>query len=142
MKAEQQITTYITSQDEPKRSDLQALHSLLLNIKPDLRLWFYDGKNSAGKTVTNPNCGYGFCNLHYANGETKEFYQIGISATKTGISIYILGKKDLSYLVKTFGKSIGKASVTAYCIKLKDLNGIQMDVLKAALLYGLESPDA
>lgn len=136
---QEQIDAHIASQAEPKRSDLLALHKLVLNIKPDVRLWFYDGRDDKGKIVTNPNIGYGFCTLQYAKGDTKEFYQIGISATKTGISIYILGKKDLSYLAKTFAKSIGKATLTSYCIKFKTLQDVNLETLEAALRYGFEA---
>ena len=136
---QEQIDAHIASQAEPKRSDLLALHKRVLNIKPDVRLWFYDGRDDKGKIVTNPNIGYGFCTLQYAKGDTKEFYQIGISATKTGISIYILGKKDLSYLAKTFAKSIGKATLTSYCIKFKTLQDVNLETLEAALRYGFEA---
>lgn len=138
MQVQELIDAHIASQAEPKRSDLLALHTLLLSIKPEARLWFYDGRDDNGKIVTNPNIGYGFCTLLYAKDDAKEFYQIGISATKTGISIYILGKKDLSYLVKTFAKTIGKATLTGYCIKFRKLQDVNLETLEAALRYGFK----
>jgi len=81
--------------------------------------------------------GYGFHTIKYANGTTKEFFQIGISANKTGISVYILGLKDKAYLAKTYGKKIGKASVTGYCIRFKTLKEINIDILESAIRYGL-----
>ena len=41
-------------------------------------------------------------------------FQIGLSANKTGISVYILGIEDKKYLAQTYGKDLGKASVTGY----------------------------
>jgi hypothetical protein len=108
MKIQEQIEQYIASQPEPKRSDMQALHRLILQILPACKLWFFDGKNSENKTVSNPNVGYGFHTMQYADGKTREFYQIGMSANKTGISVYILGIKDKSYLARTYGKTLGK----------------------------------
>jgi hypothetical protein len=70
---------------------VQALHRLILQILPACRLWFLDGKNSENKTVANPNIGYGLHTIKYADRKTREFYQIGMSANKTGISVYILG---------------------------------------------------
>ena len=137
MNVQEQIKNYITSQPEPKRSDLQALHRLILEIKPECKLWFLDGKNSEGKIVSNPNAGYGHYTIEYKDGKSREFYQIGISANSTGISVYILGNDDKTYLSKTYGKNIGKASVTGYCIKFKTLKDINMDVLKAAIQDGL-----
>src|SRR5436189_2381696 len=119
MNIQQQIKEYITSQPEPKRSDMQALHRIILQVMPARKLWFLDGKNSENKTVSNPNIGYGSYTIKYADETTREFYQIGLSANKTGISVYILGLKDKTYLVKTYGEKLGKASVTGYCIKFK-----------------------
>src|SRR5271169_3808293 len=121
MNIQEQIKKYIASQPEPKRSDMQALHRLILQIMPACKLWYLDGKNSENKTVSNPNIGYGLQSMKYADGKTREFYQIGISTNKTGISVYIIGISDKEYLAKTYGGKLGKASVTGYCIKFKTL---------------------
>jgi hypothetical protein len=139
MNVKDQIKKYITSQPEPKQSDLQALHKRMLQSLPGCKIWFEDGKDSTGKTVSNPNIGYGSYTIKYANGTTREFFQIGISANTTGISVYILGLKDKTYLAKTFGKKLGKASVTGYCIKFKALKDINIDVLEEAIRYGVEA---
>jgi hypothetical protein len=138
MNVEEQIEKYITSQPEPKLGDMQTLHMLILDLLPGCKLWFLDGKNSENKTVSNPNIGYGYYTIRYADGKTREFYQIGMSANTTGISIYILGIKDKKYLAQTYGKELGKASVTGYCIKFNNLKDINSDILKAAIRYGVE----
>jgi hypothetical protein len=138
MNTREQIKKYITSQHGSKRSDMQALHRTILQVMPACKLWFLDGKNSENKTVSNPNIGYGSRTIQYADGKTREFYQIGMSANTTGISVYILGIKDKKYLARTYGKKLGKASVTGYCIKFKALNYIKFDILEAAIRYGLE----
>jgi len=139
MNVEEQIKKYIASQPEPKRNDMQALHSFILQVLPGCKLWFLDGKNSENKTVSNPNIGYGFYTINYADGKTREFYQIGLSANQTGISVYILGIKDKTYLAQTYGKKLGKANVTGYCIKFKTLKCINIDILEAAIRYGVEN---
>src|SRR4051812_32305905 len=98
MNTKEQIKNYIASQPESKKSDMKALHSLILKIMPACKLWFLDGKNDKGKTVSNPNIGYGLQTIKYADGKTKKFYQIGLSANTTGISVYILGIEDKKYL--------------------------------------------
>ena len=138
MNVQKQIKEYIASQPEPKRSDMQALHLLMLELMPACQLWFLDGKDAEGKTVSNPNIGYGHYTIHYADGKTREFYQIGLSANTTGISVYVMGLKDKAYLATTYGKTLGKASVTGYCIKFKALKDIHLDVLKAAIRDGVE----
>jgi len=138
MNVEEQIQKYITSQPEPKRSDMQELHRIILRVMPGCKLWFLDGKNSENKTVSNPNIGYGLHTIKYADGTTREFYQIGLSANKTGISVYILGIEDKKYLSQAYGKELGKASVTGYCIRFKTLKDISIDTLEAAIRYGFE----
>ena len=138
MNVEQQIKKLITSQPEPKRSDMQELHRIILELMPKCKLWFLDGKDDEGQTVSNPNIGYGFQTIKYADGKTREFYQIGISANTTGISVYILGIKDKKYLAQTYGKKLGKANITGYCIKFKTLKDINIDLLEAAMRYGIE----
>ncbi|MEI9931719.1 MAG: DUF1801 domain-containing protein [Rhizomicrobium sp.] len=139
MPVQKEIENYIASQPEPKQSDMQALHRLILKAMPQCKLWFLDGKNSDGKIVSNPNIGYGLQTIKYANGKTREFFQIGVSANTTGISIYIMGIEDKKYLAKAYGKKLGKASVSGYCIKFKVLKDIDVDTLIAAIRYGVEA---
>lgn len=139
MNVKEQIKKYITSQPEPKRNDMQELHSAILKVMPACKLWFLDGKDDKGKTVSNPNIGYGSHSIKYADGTTREFYQIGLSANKTGISVYILGIKNKKYLAQTYEKKIGKASVTGYCIRFKAIKDINIDILQAAIRDGVEA---
>src|SRR4026208_2185069 len=141
MNVQEQIKQYITGQPEPKRSDMQELHRIILQTMPACKLWFLDGKNSENKTVSNPNIGYGSYSIQYADGSTREFYQIGLSANKTGISVYILGLEDKKYLAQTYGKVLGKASVTGYCIRFKSLKDINVEVLEAAIRNRLEGSE-
>ena len=135
---DEQIKTYINSQPEQKRVDLEALHLHILQLLPKSKLWFLDGKDNTGKVVTNPNIGYGTQTMQYADGGTKEFYQIGISANTTGISVYIMGIEDKKHLPDTYGKTIGKATVTGYCIKFKSLKDINLETLNAAIQDGVK----
>jgi len=137
MSMEEQIRDYIAAQPEPKRDDMQALHRLILGISPKCRLWFLDGRDDEGRTVSNPNIGYGIQSIKYAGGRTREFYQVGLSANATGLSIYIIGLDDKTYLARTYGNRLGKASVTGYCIKFRTLKDIDVGTLEEAIRFGL-----
>lgn len=139
MKVEKEIETYLNTLEESKRSDMQKLHKFILEIMPKCKLWYLDGKDDNGKIVSNPNIGYGHYTIKYANGSSRDFYQIGISANKTGISVYVLGLEDKTYLSKNYADKIGKASVSGYCIKFKNLKDIQLEVLKEAILFGIKN---
>ena len=139
MTVKEQIKQYISSLQVTKANELQTLHKHIMQIKPASKLWFLNGKDENGKVISNPNIGYGSINIKYKDGSTREFYQIGLSANTTVISVYIMGIEDKTYLAKTFGKNLGKASVTGYCIKFKTLKDINMDVLASAIKFGFEN---
>jgi len=139
MDIQEQIERYITCQPEPKRGDMQALHRVILQLTPECKLWFLDGKNSDNKTISNPNIGYGLQTIRYADGKTREFYQIGLSANTTGISVYIIGIEDKKYLSRTYGKELGKATLSGYCVKFRAIKDINIDVLVTMLRYGIEA---
>jgi hypothetical protein len=138
MSVQEEIKKYISEQPEPKRSEIQELHKMVSSIAPKCKLWFLTGKDEKGKTVSNPNIGYGQYTINYANGTTRDFFRIGLCATTTGISVYIMGLADKTYLPTTYGKEIGKAKVTGYCISFKTVKDINLDVLEGAVRYGLE----
>ncbi|HRA01570.1 MAG TPA: DUF1801 domain-containing protein [Thermoflexales bacterium] len=138
MNTQEQIEKYIASQPEPKQSDMQELHRLILQVLPKSKLWFTDGKNSEGKTIANPGIGYGLYTIKYADGTTREFYQIGLSANKTGISVYVMDIKDKTYLAKTYGEKLGKASVSGYCIRFKTIKDINLYQAEEAIRDGVE----
>ena len=137
-----QISEYIAAQPERKRDDMQTLHAMMLRLLPGCRLWFLDGKDERGRTVSNPNIGYGLLTIAYADGRTREFYQFGLSANTSGISVYIMGLDDKTYLATTYGSELGKASVTGYCIKFSALRNINLAVLEAAIRDGIARTSA
>jgi len=137
MNVQAQISGYLAAQPERKRRDMQALHDLILRLMPGCRLWFLDGKDERGRTVSNPNIGYGLQTTTYADGRTREFYQIGMSANTAGISVYIMGLADKTYLAKAYGRRLGKASVSGYCIKFAALRNVDVDILEAAIRDGV-----
>ena len=101
MDIQEQIKKYIADQTEPKRSEMQELHELILGISPGCKLWFTDGKNDEGKIVSNPNIGYGFYTIKYADGTSREFYRILNELNRDALltSFYIEeGKQSLNLI--------------------------------------------
>ena len=130
MNVREQISRYIADQVPQKREELQELHRIILGLSPNCKLWFLDGRNEQNKIVSNPNIGYDSQTIKYANGDTKEFYKIGVSANTTGISVYVIGLNDKKYLSETYGKRLGRATVTGYCVKFRSIRDIDLDVLQ------------
>jgi hypothetical protein len=93
MNIQEEINKYITSQPEPKRTDMQALHHIILQVMPACKLWFLDGKNSENKTVSNPNIGYGFQTIKYADGKTRSFIKlVSVQTQPESLSIFLVLK--------------------------------------------------
>lgn len=137
MNVRKQIRDHIAAQPESKQRDMQALHDIILGVMPGCKLWFLDGLDESGRTLSNPNIGYGVQTMTYADGSARQFYQVGISANTTGISVYIMGIKDKKYLPENYGDRIGQASVSGYCIKFRTLANIDVKVLVDAMRYGI-----
>ena len=137
MSVREQISSYIGDQSPAKSAEMRDLHRRILAISPRAKLWFMDGRNDDGKVVANPTIGYGSETLSYADGSTRAFYKVGLSANTAGISVYVLGLEDKKYLAKAYGKKLGKARVTGYCIKFKALKDIDSAVLETAIRDGV-----
>jgi len=139
MNVRKQIDNYITDQAQPKQAELQDLHRRIMKMSPEnCKLWFLDGRNDEGKIVSNPNIGYGSTTIKYANGEQREFYQIGLSANTTGISVYVMGLSDKRYLSETYGSRLGKAKITGYCVKFRSIKDINVDTLEEIIANAMD----
>jgi hypothetical protein len=134
--AQSQIQSHFAQLENSKSFELQQLHNFIVLINPKCKLWFDNGINDEGKVVTNPTIGYGLQTLHYAKGETKKFFQIGICATSTGISIYLIGLKDKNILKETFSNTLGKSIITGYCVKYKRFSELNPESLTKLILFG------
>ena len=136
MTVEDQVRDYLAALPAPKREDMRALHQHILGLAPGCRTWFLDGRDETGRIVSNPNIGYGACTIRYADGKSRDFYRIGLSANASGISVYIMGLDDKTHLPNTYGGTIGKADVTGYCIRFRKLADIDLTVLEDAIRFG------
>ncbi|HPF73550.1 MAG: DUF1801 domain-containing protein [Rhodanobacteraceae bacterium] len=142
MSTEEQVRRYIESFPKPKQSDIGQLHAIILEQNPGVRLWFLDGRDETGKVVSNPSIGYGALDKEYANGKTREFYRVGISANSSGLTVYIMGLTDREYLKNAYGSDIGKAQLTGYCIKFRALKNVDLETLKRAIQDGMARTSA
>jgi len=129
MSVREQIDRYIGDQSPAKGEELRDLHRRILEISPEAELWFLDGRNGDGKVVSNPNIGYGSQTLSYADGDSRAFYKVGLSANTSGLSVYVMGLKDKDYLRETYGSRLGKAKVTGYCIRFRSVKDVDLGVL-------------
>lgn len=117
-------TEYIANVEEPKRSELQLLHDLVREILPDFE-----------PVMISNFMGYG--PFEY-QGKSKScagtWFRVGLSANKTGISIYICAGDANGYFPEQANDRLGKASVGKSCIRFKKLADINLDTVKELLV--------
>jgi hypothetical protein len=137
MSTTEQIEQYLCSLSSQKAADMRSLHALFMEEINEPSLSFHDGKNEFGKVIANPTIGYGQCDLHSRNGKHQSSFRIGLSANATGISIYVLGLSDKTTLQEKFGPRLGKAKITGYCIRFKQMKDIEKSVLSELLSFAI-----
>ncbi len=130
MTTETLIEQHFQNLPSPKAEALRGLYQLLREEIPQAELHFFDGRNEAGKVVTNPTIGFGKTKIHYTNGSFQDTFRIGICATSTGLSIYILGLEDKNFLREFLGSRLGKVKITGYAISFKKMSDIDESVLR------------
>ena len=130
-----QIKEYINSQHEPKKIEMHELHTLILQLMPKCKQWYFDGKNEDGKQVAYPTIGYGNYTIMYKDKSTREFFRIGLLANPTGLALHFMGLDNKKFLVDAYGKTIGKAKVGSYGITFKSIKDINLEILKEAIRY-------
>lgn len=137
MTVQEQISEYINSQPEHQKADLQELHRIILELMPDCKLMFIgDEKNDERPTFSHIRIGYGLRFTEDMAGKTREHPKIEMNADSYGITIAIHELHDKTYLMRTYGKKIGKASITGLFIKFEALKDINIEVFKAIIRYG------
>lgn len=129
----ERIAQYLHGLDTDKREAMRTLHALVSKIMPGCMLWFSDGRNVAGGIVPGPCIGYGSRIIRYTNGTTREVFRAGISATNSGLSLHLFGMPDKTALARKYAATIGRATVTGYCIKFQKLKDVNLRVLEKAL---------
>lgn len=130
MSTEEKISHHLTSLSSEKSIEFSRLYELIRSDLSGITVQYFDGKNEEGKVVTNPTIGFGKSRIHYAKGSFQDTFRIGICATSTGLSMYILGLEDKKFLQDFLGDRLGKAKITGYAISFKKMSEIDESVLR------------
>ena len=107
----QEAQAHIDSLPEPRRSQMQHLHDLLVDALPDadVRLWDYSG----------PLVGYG--SYTYSNSQGKEtgtWFAVGLASRKSYISLFSMAMGEGGYLVETMHHRFPGTKIGRSCINI------------------------
>ena len=122
------VEDYLAQIDEPRRSDIEKLHSLISKTVPKLQPGVQSGM-----------IGYGTYHYKYESGREGDAPIVGLASNKQYISVYVCGVKDGQYIAERRKGELPKASVGKSCIRFKRLDDIDPKALQSIIKEGAQA---
>jgi hypothetical protein len=116
---------YIEQIDEPRRSDIHALHTMIAKAVPKL-----------APSIQSGMIGYGTYHYKYASGREGDCAIISLASQKNYISVYIGATENGEYVAEKHKAELPKASIGKSCIRFKKLTDIDLKVLEKLVKLG------
>lgn len=115
---------YMAELEEPRKSQIKALHELIRKTVPKLEPTMIAGMPSYGK-------------FHYKSksGREGDWAVIMLASQKNYISLYIcaIDQKLKKYVAEKYKKELPKASIGKSCIRFKKIEDIDLKVITTIL---------
>jgi hypothetical protein len=101
---------HIESLPEPRRSQVQRLHDILLDALPqaDVRMWDYGG----------PLIGYGTYTYSNSTGPVGPWFSVGLASRKSYISLFSMAMGAGGYLVEALHDRFPGTKIGRSCINI------------------------
>lgn len=105
-----QAQAHIESLPEPRRSQMQRLHDILLDALPqaDVRMWDYGG----------PLIGYGTYTYSNSRGPVGPWFSVGLASRKSYISLFSMAMGAGGYLVEAMHDRFPRTKIGRSCINI------------------------
>jgi hypothetical protein len=108
---------YIESLEEPRKSQIRALHELIVETVPQLTPYIESGM-----------LGYGKYHYKYQSGREGDSCIIGLASQKNYISIYICAQGQ--GLAQLYRAKLPKADIGKACIRYRKFQDIDFETLR------------
>lgn len=118
---------YLAEAPDEYRDELLALDSLLVESMPGRSRALWEGVFWGG--TEQSIIGYGDLTQPRPNGESVEWFIIGLARQKAHTSLYVNAVEDGQYLGAIYGPRLGKVKLGAASIGIKRLEHVDLDVL-------------
>lgn len=121
MKGQKKAATpaeYLAQLEEPRKSDIVALDTLIRKIAPKLEPFIQMGILA-----------YGRYHYKYASGREGDWFRIGLASNAQYISLYVAGAEGESPAAR-YREDLPKANIGKGCIRFKRLSDLDQAVLK------------
>jgi hypothetical protein len=116
---------YLEALEEPRRSDVGALHELIRATAPGLE-----------PRIASGMLAYGRYTYHYASGRSGEWFPIGLASQKRYISLYVTAADGGSYLAEAYRERLPKADIGKSCVRFKRLADLDREALVELIRAG------
>jgi uncharacterized protein YdhG (YjbR/CyaY superfamily) len=120
---------YIAQLDEPRKSDVAALHALIRKTAPKLEPFIQMGILAYGHRI-----------VKYAGGRESDWFRIGISSNANYISLYVSLRGPKGNLVEFYKKALPKASIGKGCVRFKQISDLDSATLTKLIREGAKAP--
>ena len=115
-------TEFLAACPEPRRAQLTALHRLIRRVAPELK-----------PAVSGALLGYGPFHYRYASGREGDAFRFALANNKAAICLYVLAVDDAGYVAERYQDRLPRASIGKSCVRLKSVDGPELEVLEALL---------
>lgn len=117
---------YIGKIDEPRKSDIATLYSLIRKILPKEKPFMMSGMIA-------------FIPYHYKypSGREGDWFIVGLASQKNYISVYVCAAVDGQYVPEKYKGKFPKANIGRSCIRFKRVSDIDLSVLEKVIREGV-----
>jgi hypothetical protein len=122
---------YIASLDEPRRTEVGALHEFIRKTRPDL-----DPELQSGMIA------YGSFHYRYASGREGDWFVVGLASRKQNITVYLTGGDEHGYLAESYAPRFPRAKTGRGCLYFRNLETVEWDALEEVLKKAARPADA
>jgi hypothetical protein len=119
------VEEYIEQIEEPRRSDIRALHAVIAKALPKLT-----------PSIQSGMIGYGTYHYMYASGREGDSPIVALASQKNYISVYMCATENGEYVAEKHKSDLPKASIGKSCIRFKKLSDIDLKVLETLVKLG------
>jgi hypothetical protein len=122
------VAEYISQINEPRKSDIKALHTIIRKAVPDLKPAMQAGM-----------IGYGIHHFKYASGRECDWPIIALASQKNYISVYVCASQNGQYIAEKHKNELPKASIGKSCIRFKRISDIDLGALERIIRTGVQA---
>lgn len=120
---------YIAQLEEPRKSDIAALDTLIRKLAPKMTPFMCNGMLAYGP-------------YHYktASGCEGEWFRIGLASNKNYISLYLCASDATGYVAERFKEALPKANIGRSCVRFKRLADLDSKTLQRMIRETAKAP--